>query len=155
MKVSCSVPTALSQLPLGDTFTVKKEPHLPEYPKWILTKKTKFQTPRYHFLLPVCTDHSVLSSDSLSGRIRSLLTAGPRSVLLTVSCFHTDCLQVISFLPRCFLSPTGSSLQCVGSKKVLSCSSHLNVKLLNSCHYSLFFSFVNSLCLYFLYIFYI
>ena len=155
MKVSCSVPTALSQLPLGDTFTVKKEPHLPEYPKWILTKKTKFQTPRYHFLLPVCTDHSVLSSDSLSGRIRSLLTAGPRSVLLTVSCFHTDCLQVISFLPRCFLSPTGSSLQCVDGKKVLSCSSHLNVKLLNSCHYSLFFPFVNSLCLYFLYIFYI
>ena len=57
MKVSCSVPTALSQLPLGDTFTVKKEPHLPEYPKWILTKKTKFQTPRYHFLLPVFTSH--------------------------------------------------------------------------------------------------
>ena len=117
MKVSCSVPTALSQLPLGDTFTVKKEPHLPEYPKWILTKKTKFQTPRYHFLLPVCTDHSVLSSDSLSGRIRSLLTAGPRSVLLTVSCFHTDCLQVIFFLSRCFLSPTESSLPCVDTQK--------------------------------------
>ena len=98
-------------------FHSKKEPHLPEYPKWILTKKTQFQTPRYHFLLPVCTDHSVLSSDSLSGRIRSLLTAGPRSVLLTVSCFHTDCLQVISFLSRCFLSPTESSLPCVDTQK--------------------------------------
>ena len=95
----------------------KKTPIFPNIPNGYSPRRRSPQTPRYHFLLPALTDLSVLSSDSLSGRIRSLLTAGPRSVLLAVSCFHTDCLQVISFLLRCFLSPTESSLQCVDDRQ--------------------------------------
>ena len=112
MKVSCSVPTALSQLPLGDTFTVKKEPHLPEYPKWILTKKTKFQTPRYHFLLSVFTGH-LSPILRLSVRTNTLPFNGGTPVCLTYSFLFSYRLLAGDIFSVALLSLTNRKLSAM------------------------------------------
>ena len=135
-------------------FHIKKRPVFPNIPNGYSPRRRSPKTPRYHFLLPVFTSHlsPILRLSVQTNRLP--FNGGIPSVLLAVPVFIQTACRWYLFCRAAF-SHQPEALCNARWQKVLSCSSHLNVKLLNSCHYSLFFSFVNSLCLYFLYIFYI